>query len=115
MLGGFAQLCSAFCCEPFASISGSLEALVNVNHVLVTSYLDFWNAFYMELPLKGIQKLHLVQNAMVLVVRSGPTTAHFIPMFHEWHWLPVCFQIQFKVLFLTFKAFHGIGPGYLSD
>lgn len=40
------------------------EALLNVNHVLVTSHLGFSNEFYMELPLKGIQKLHLVQNAV---------------------------------------------------
>lgn len=31
------------------------------------------------------------------------------------HWLPICFQVLFKVLVLTFKAVHGLGPDYLRD
>lgn len=30
-------------------------------------------------------------------------------------WLPVCIWVQFKMLFLTFKIFHGKGLGYLRD
>lgn len=29
------------------------------------------------------------------------------------HWLPIHFQVQFKVLILPFKAFHSLEPGYL--
>lgn len=36
---------------------------------------------------------------------------HVAPPLHELHWLPVCFRIQFKVR--TFKAFCGMGPGYV--
>lgn len=30
------------------------------------------------------------------------------------HWLPLCFQVQFKVLVIT-KIFHGMRPDYLRD
>lgn len=33
----------------------------------------------------------------------------------ELHCLPVCFCIQFKLLVLTFRTFHGVGPGYLRN
>lgn len=34
-------------------------------------------------------------------------------LFHELHWLPVGFWVQFKMLAITYKAVHGIQPGYL--
>lgn len=32
----------------------------------------------------------------------------------ELHWLPVALRIEFKILILNFKAYHGIGPKYLE-
>lgn len=43
-----------------------------------------------------------------------PRRARVAPLLHELHWLLVRFQAQFKVLFLTFKACHGMGPAYLG-
>lgn len=40
---------------------------------------------------------------------------HITPLFHELHWLPVFFWVKFNVLVLSFKALHGIRPGYLRD
>ena len=31
------------------------------------------------------------------------------------HWLPVEVRIIFKMILMTFKALHGLGPLYLSD
>ena len=31
------------------------------------------------------------------------------------HWLQVDQRIQFKILLLTYKAFHGVAPSYLKD
>lgn len=30
-------------------------------------------------------------------------------------WHPISFQVQFKVLIITFEALNGIGPGFLQD
>lgn len=42
--------------------------------------------------------------------------AHVTLLLYQLHWLPVRFQVKFKVLQrLTFEALHGIGPDYLND
>lgn len=41
--------------------------------------------------------------------------AQVIPLLRELDWLPFCFRDHFKVLVLTFKALHDMGPGDLRD
>lgn len=44
------------------------------------------------------------------------TSTHSItPLLQELHWLPVVWGIQFMVLAITFKALHGVDPGYLKE
>lgn len=43
---------------------------------------------------------------------SGPGAVHVRLLLHELHWLAVCVQLQFKVLLITFKSLHGMGPSY---
>ena len=69
----------------------------------------------MGLPLKSIQKLQLVQNAAAWVSLGAPRLEHKTLLLRELHWVPVCFRVQFKVLVITFKALHGMGPGCLKD
>ena len=41
---------------------------------------------------------------------------HITPILRDTlHWLPVEQRIHFKILLLTYKAFHGIAPSYLSE
>lgn len=51
-----AQLCSFL----------NQEAYLTITHVLVTSYLDYYNMLSIRLPLKTTWKLQLVQNAVEL-------------------------------------------------
>ena len=32
----------------------------------------------------------------------------------DFHWLPVKFRIEFKILLIVFKIFRGLAPSYLS-
>lgn len=41
--------------------------------------------------------------------------AHITPLFCELHWIPVCYWVQLKVLVMTYKALHCIGPGFLQN
>ncbi|XP_070800657.1 uncharacterized protein, partial [Pituophis catenifer annectens] len=82
---------------------------------LVTSRLDYCNALYMGLPLRSTRRLQLVQNAAARVVTGAAWRSHVTPLLRELHWLPVVFRVRFKVLVITFKALHGIGPSYLRD
>lgn len=67
-----------------------------------------------EVPLKSV-RFHQVQNVAVWAVMSMCRRAHRAPLFHELHWLPICFQVQFKVLVGTFKALRGLGMDYVKD
>ena len=37
------------------------------------------------------------------------------PVLARLHWLPIRFRAQFKVLVLTYKALHGLGPQHLTE
>ena len=36
------------------------------------------------------------------------------PTLKSLHWLSIQYRIHFKIVLLTFKALHGLAPGYLS-
>ena len=40
---------------------------------------------------------------------------HITPALKSLHWLPISFRAKYKVLVITCKALHGLGPGYLWD
>lgn len=69
------------------------EALYTVTHALVTSYMDYCYALYMELPLKNIWKLQLVQNAAAWATMGIFWFADVIPLLHILHWLSVGFWV----------------------
>ena len=67
------------------------------------------------LPQKLLQKLQYVQNSAARLLSFTQRTEHITPILKELHWLPVAVRIQFKILVLVFKAYHGIAPLYISD
>lgn len=38
-----------------------------------------------------------------------PRYAHVTQLFHELYWLLIDFQLQFKVLVISYKVLHGLG------
>ncbi|XP_060550136.1 uncharacterized protein LOC132712506 [Pantherophis guttatus] len=109
--GTFAQVHLVHQLQPYLD----QEALLTVTHALVTSQVDYCNVLYMELPLKSVRRLQLVQNAAVRAIVDAPRYTNITPIFRELYWLPIGLWTQFKVLVITFKALHGSGPGYLRD
>ena len=91
------------------------RSLMTVTHALVTSCIDYCNAFYVGLPLKTVRRLQLVQNRTARLVSGGVAREHIKPILFKLHWLPVAARAQFKVLVLTYKALNGLGPGYLKN
>lgn len=78
-----------------------------------TSLLIYCNALYTSMSTTW--KLQLVQNAVTQIVISWIShgNAHMTLLLHQLHWLPVSFQIQLKMLVITYKALQSIGLGYL--
>lgn len=82
---------------------------------VVISKLDYCNVFCMEVPLRSVQTLQLIQTtASTMLIGEGhwdqitPVLAH-IPL------LTICFQAQFKGLALTFKALYSLQTTNLKD
>lgn len=68
------------------------------------------------LLLKRTPKSQLVQNAAAACLLLAKTRFHHAtPLPQELDPLSLVFQIQFKVLVITYKALYSPGPGYLKD
>ena len=98
--------------HPYLDGGGALTTLV---HALVISRLDHCNALYVGLPLRLMQKLQMVQNAVARLLSGVRKQQHISPTLAALHWLPIHFYIDFKVLMMTYKALNGLGPRYLAD
>ncbi|KAJ8046806.1 hypothetical protein HOLleu_05600 [Holothuria leucospilota] len=84
-------------------------------HAFVTSWLDSGNAVLAGLPKKLIAKLQTVQNSAAREVLETKRYDYITPALQSLHWLPVQQCINYKSLLLTWKAFHGQAPGYISE
>ncbi len=91
------------------------EATVTLVHAHVTSRLDYYNALLYDLSDKILYKVQKTQNTAPRVVTGTYKFEHIAPVLNNLHWLPVKFRINFKILLLTFKAYHGLAPSYLCD
>lgn len=67
------------------------------------------------LPSKTIWKLQLFITRCSGTSSNGYFYVHVSLLLYELHWLPVGFQVQFKMLVVTDKVIYGIGPGYERD
>ena len=99
----------------FAHNDDRCRSFVLSFYALVTSRLDFCNAFDIGLSLCLVRKLQLVQNMAARLVTNPSRGEHITPTLISLHWLPISFPAKYKVLVITFKALHGLGPGYLRD
>ena len=82
----------------------------------VISRLDHCNSLLYGLPQKDINKLQRVQNMAARLISLTKKRDHITPILRDQlHWLPIEERIHFKILLLTYKAFHGIAPPYLSQ
>lgn len=56
----------------------------------------------------------IVQNAAARPLRQTKKREHITLLLMSLHWLPVGFRTYFKILFINFKAHHGLSPDYIS-
>jgi len=56
------------------------------------------------LPNVQISNLQRVQNAAARLIMDIPKYSHITPALYELHWLPIAYQIKFKILILTLKS-----------
>lgn len=96
---------------------GQKELCINQfvhSYVLIISWLNYYNRPYMSLPLKSMQKLQLVWNAVV-DANFWSSKIHPSSITVAWiSWLVVGFKVQFKFLIATFKSMHDPRPVLMS-
>ena len=90
-------------------------ATLRLEHVFVTSRLDTCNSLLYGIPDGDLHKVQIIQNTATrhfLRVRRGD---HITPSLEKLHWLPVKQRVIYEILFLVYKALHGMAPEYISD
>ena len=82
---------------------------------LTFSRLDYCNSLLYGVSQITLNRFQLLQNRAARVLTFTPKYAHISNVLESLHWLPVSFRIEYKILFLCFKAQHDLAPGYLKD
>ena len=88
----------------------STHRLVNA---FVTSHLDYCNGLF-DLPSSHLAPLQHIQNTAARLITRTRKHEHITPIIRSLHWLPLQQRIKFKIIMLTYKAFHKLAPSYLS-
>ena len=88
----------------------SSETLI---HAFVSSRLDYCNSLLYGLPQVEIDKIQRVQNVAARLIFEQPKFCHITLVLSQFHWLPIKYRIEFKILLTTFKAIHGMAPDYI--
>src|SRR4029434_1185781 len=84
-------------------------------HAFITSRLDYCNALLSGCSINSIKSFQLIQNAAARTLTRTKKYEHISPVLASLHWLPVKSRINFKVLFLTYKALNSLAPNYLKE
>ena len=82
---------------------------------LVMWRLDYSNGLLYGLTKCTVSGLQAVQNSAARIVTQERLRDHdsMSRALMELHWLPVDKRIEYKMLLYTYKALHGLAPGYL--
>ena len=76
-------------------------------------HLDYTNALFYGLPTKDINCLQLLQNSCAKLVLGKTRYDSSMACLKQLHWLPVKFQIKFKILCLMHRVDNDSAPVYL--
>ena len=84
-------------------------------HALVTVRIDYCNSLLYGLPEYSLDRLEKILNTAARILRRVLKFNHISETLIDLHWLPVHQRVTFKILILTYQAYHETAPHYLCD
>ena len=67
------------------------------------------------MPDQSLNRLQRIVNTAARILCRIPKFGHISVTLMDLHWLPVQQRVLFKVLILTYQAYHKTAPSYLCD
>ncbi len=74
-----------------------------LDHVFVSSRLDYCNVLYLGVSQASRSRLELVQNSADRLLK-GTKREHVTPALIKMHWLPIRYRIHYKELFFVLSS-----------
>ena len=90
------------------------DAASQLIHAFITSRIDYCSSILYGMPDTILYDLQRIENtAARIVTKCGDR--NYPNLLKKLHWLPVRQRISYKIIILTFKAYHKTAPQYISD
>ena len=102
-------------------IIGSIKNILNDDacsqliHSLVTVRIDYCNSLLYGMPDSALFRLQKVFNTAARIFKKIPKFSYISDILKDLHWLPIRQRITFKILLLTYQAYHNTAPDYLCE
>ena len=91
------------------------DACSQLIHSLVTVCIDYCNYLLYGMPDSTLFRLQKVLNTAARILKKIPKFSHITDILKDLHWLPIRQLITFKILLLTYQAYHNTAPDYLCE
>ena len=84
-------------------------------HSLVTVRIDYCNSLLYGMPDSALFRLQKILNTAARIFKKILKFSHITDSLKDLHWLPISKRITFKILLLTYRAYHNTAPEYLCE
>ena len=91
------------------------DACSQLIHSLVTVTIDYCNCLLYGMLDSTLFRLQKVLNTAARILKKIPKFSHITDILKDLHWLPIRQRITFKILLLTYQAYHNTAPDYLCE
>ena len=90
------------------------DACSQLIHSLVTVRIDYCNSLLYGIPDSTLFRVQSVLNTAARILKKI-WVPHITDILKDLHWLPIRQRITFKILLLTYQAYHNTAPDYLCE
>ena len=91
------------------------DACSQLIHSSVYVRIDYCNSLLYGMPDSTLFPLQKVLNTAARILKKTPKFSHITDILKDLHWLPIRQRIIFKILLLTYQAYHNTASDYLCQ